>query len=381
MKLFFYSIFVFFILNIQIGFSQNAPVSTIGEVVSNESTIMIPITATGFNNIGSCNLQILYDPAIVTCTSVNQGSGMVGGIATNLTVPGVITLGWYTWPGITMPDNSIMFELNFSRVSNGYSEITWDVDCFDRQWSNGEFVQLTDTPFEDYYINGSVGETTEVGITVFLEGPFNGIDMDSSISLGLPLSQPYNTAPWNYNGPESVASIPNPNVVDWVFVEFRDAVDVASATSTTTIEQQAAFLLRDGSIVGMDGTSNLQLNNAITQQLFVVIRHRNHIGIISASPLINAGGLYSFDLTTSIDKVYGGAAGYKDIASGVYGMAGGNGNADGSIDTTDSNGTWKPQAGTNGYLMGDYSLDSEVNNIDKNDIWVPNIGLESQIPE
>ena len=161
MKLFFYSILVFFILNIQVGFSQNAPVSTIGEVVSNESTNTIPITATGFNNIGSCNIQILYDPAIATCASVNLGPGMVGGIATNLSIPGVITIGWYTWPGITLPDNTVKFELNFSRVGYGSSEITWDVDYFDRQWSNGEFVQLIDTPLESFYIDGSLIFLTE----------------------------------------------------------------------------------------------------------------------------------------------------------------------------------------------------------------------------
>jgi len=62
-------------------------------------------------------LQLVYDPAMLTCTSVEKGSQLAGGLATNLEVPGIITLGWYTWPGATLPDNTEIFVLNFSKVS------------------------------------------------------------------------------------------------------------------------------------------------------------------------------------------------------------------------------------------------------------------------
>ncbi|MEZ5198088.1 MAG: hypothetical protein R2764_17370 [Bacteroidales bacterium] len=39
----------------------------------------------------------------------------------------------------------------------------------------------------------------------------------------IPLAQPYNTYPWNYNGDEAVTEIPTESVVDWVLVELRDA--------------------------------------------------------------------------------------------------------------------------------------------------------------
>ncbi len=38
----------------------------------------------------------------------------------------------------------------------------------------------------------------------------------------IPLSQPYNTPPWNYTGDESVISIPNADVVDWLLLELRE---------------------------------------------------------------------------------------------------------------------------------------------------------------
>ena len=47
-----------------------------------------------------------------------------------------------------------------------------------------------------------------------------------------------------------VASIPNYDIVDWMLVELRDANNAPSATPATIIAQQAAFVLKDGSVVG-----------------------------------------------------------------------------------------------------------------------------------
>ncbi len=70
-------------------------------------------------------------------------------------------------------------------------------------------------------------------LKVFLEGPFYYVQMIPYLNMAgyLPLSQPYNTAPWNYSGIESVSSIPNYNIVDWVLLEFRDATSAEEATS------------------------------------------------------------------------------------------------------------------------------------------------------
>ncbi len=224
--------------------------------------------------------------------------------------------------------------------------------------------------------------TIEADLMVNLEGPFNGIDMDTFINPEmLPLSQPYNIAPWNYNGQESVSVIPNPDIVDWILLEFRDAANVQSATSTTTINQQAAFLLQDGSIVGIDGFSNVQFNGTISEQLYIVVKHRNHIDIISAYPLSEIGEVFSYDFTSSINQAYGGSNGYKTIAPGKFGMAGGDTDANGVVEIGDKI-IWSFSSGASGYLMEDHNLDGEINNIDKNDIWILNDGIKStQVPE
>ncbi len=60
-----------------------------------------------------------------------------------------------------------------------------------------------------------------------MEGPFNGTDMNTDLTdlTYVPLNQPYNTSPWNYTGTESVGSIPNSDVVDWILIELRDAAN------------------------------------------------------------------------------------------------------------------------------------------------------------
>ena len=86
------------------------------------------------------------------------------------------------------------------------------------------------------------------------------------------------------------AVIPNVNIVDWVLVELRDAVNAASATKATAVAQLPAFILNNGNIVGLDGVSNLQFSNIITNNLFVVIYQRNHISIMSATAVPYASG-------------------------------------------------------------------------------------------
>ena len=196
----------------------------------------------------------------------------------------------------------------------------------------------------------------------------------------LPLNQPYNTVPWNYDGTESLTDIPDPDVVDWILVELRDAPDPASATAATRIAQQAGLLLNNGNIVGLDGSSLLYSTESINQQLFVVIWHRNHISIMSTSALVpTPEGLYSYDFTTADSQAYGNGQNY--LENGIYGMIGGDANADGIINEADAVQSWMPQAGTAGYFNGDLNLNGQVNNPDKNDTWFQNLNLESQVPD
>ena len=228
---------------------------------------------------------------------------------------------------------------------------------------------------------GVVIHGIDLDVLVYLEGPYNVGTMNTSLKEGgeIPLSQPYNVSPWFYSGSENVATIPD-DVVDWVLVDLRDATSAAAATPATSIEKQAAFLLSNGSVVGLDGSSVLQFSATISIDPYVVVWHRNHLGVLSANSPIESGGMYTYDFSTDQNQAYGGGLGYKLIDTGIFGMAAGDANADGSINIDDKD-LWAGQAGTKGYKSSDFDLDTQVNNPDKNDLMIKNQDLSSQVPE
>jgi hypothetical protein len=221
----------------------------------------------------------------------------------------------------------------------------------------------------------------DIRLDVFalLEGPFSGVNMAIDLNSGgvIPLNQPYNVAPWNYAGTESVASIPA-NVVDWVLVEIRDAASAASATSGTMIGRKAAFILNNGQIVDLDGSSLPVFTGSVTNNLYVVVWHRNHINMMSSSALAKVGTNYPYDFTDAQNKAY--LNGQKNLGGGNFGMFAGNGQPNNTVNSNDKTNVWAIQAGTSGYLMGDFNMDGSVENQDKNDKWYWNVGISSTVP-
>ena len=251
-------------------------------------------------------------------------------------------------------------------------------------WTLGEIATETYTGVDNIITQGfqqpDITLRIFVDLTAFLEGPFNGTDMNTDL-YGLsdfPLSQPYNQSPWNYTGTENVGSIPNSDVVDWLLVELRDATDAPLATPATIITQKAGFVLKDGSVVDMDGISELEFNISIINQLFVVVWHRNHLGMMSAFPLTKIGDVYSYNFTTTMGMAY--LNGQKGLNGSVYGMFAGDADGSGDIGLIDKDGYWAIQAGEKGYKSADFNMNSEVTNQDKNNTWLLNNGENSQIP-
>ncbi len=248
---------------------------------------------------------------------------------------------------------------------------------------------------------GSLGTGQFTGVTagfslnlkVLLEGPYNAttnlMATDLLTSSLLPLNQPFNpalpyygnnTPKWLYNGTQTVASF-QAGTVDYVLIELRDAASPAAATSATRIAQLPALLKSDGSIVGLDGTSLPSFSNTVNNFLYIVIWSRNHVGIMSSANLTPSGTV-NYDFTTGAGQFYGTAAGYNELEAGVWGMAAGDINADGTVNATDKSPLgWKVDAGKKGYFGSDLNLNIQVTNKDKNDYWLPNINKTTQVPD
>jgi len=252
--------------------------------------------------------------------------------------------------------------LTFTNFIGDFSGEAYDDDTYDRiNWDDG---------------------IKQINVAVALEGPINvyGGVMETTLNSQdlIPNDQPYDVSPWNYSGSESVPNMPNTDIVDWVLLEYRDAPNAASATESTTIGRQAAFLLSTGTIVDIDGSSFLNFPYTLTDQLFVIVRHRNHLAVMSATSLTESSGIFTYNFSFTPDQAYGTNA-LKNLG-GIYGMYSGDANADDMINNTDKNNYWNIQTGTQGYLAPDFSMDGQVNNIDKNEMWNLNQNTESQIP-
>ncbi|MFU8842894.1 MAG: M14 family zinc carboxypeptidase [Bacteroidales bacterium] len=238
-------------------------------------------------------------------------------------------------------------------------------------------------PFSQVVCILEVTDQINLGLSALLEAGMQGSEMSTYLnSAGLiPLTQPFNTSPWNYAGTENVAAIPNNDVADWVLVELRETQgDASTATPATMVSRQAGFILKDGSIVDIDGSSMLRFDVVVNDNLFVIVHHRNHLGIMSSNPVVEAGGNYMHDFTTSSGQAHGGTNAQKQIAPGVWGMIGGDINADGIINLTDKSPEWDVLAGEAGYHQADVNFDGQVNNMDKDDFLLPNQGSSSYIP-
>ncbi|PWK18564.1 hemagglutinin protein [Xanthomarina spongicola] len=139
---------------------------------------------------------------------------------------------------------------------------------------------------------------------LFLQGPLLNpasaglMNDDLRQNILIPITSPYaDTANCN----ASVFSVTGANaIVDWVWIELRAAND-----NTKIINAHSALIQRDGDVVDLDGISNLIMIAAPTNY-YVVVKHRNHIGAMSASTIaLNESTTTVVDFTNNSFSTYG----------------------------------------------------------------------------
>lgn len=145
---------------------------------------------------------------------------------------------------------------------------------------------------------------------VFLDGPYDsGTDRmrDDLRAAGLvPLTEPYTALGYEHatSGGERTTSAVlsvtgNDAIVDWVVVELRHP-----SQPGLVVASACALLQRDGDIVGTDGTSPVTLS-APAGAYHVAVRHRNHLGAMTASPIQLTGTAVPVDLSLASTATYG----------------------------------------------------------------------------
>ena len=162
----------------------------------------------------------------------------------------------------------------------------------------------------------------------------------------LPASDPYRTPPYstyftqvNDVVIETAASTvfydqanANKNVVDWVFLQLRNT----ATSGNTVLQTRSALLLRDGSIVDIDGVSPVYFKNLDTAAYVVTVMHRNHLPITIKpgvdSVALGLTGTMACDFTTKVSSKVLGTAGTNYYNNGTLNMMfGGNANINSNV--------------------------------------------------
>jgi len=292
-------------------------------------------------------------------------------------------------------------------------------------WSNGETghtINVTEPGFYECTIQTPCGEATsnevlilaeicetecvDIELGVYLEGAYEPEEEEMSTALNTdrnllpgqrppgasepvtPAGQPYAIAPWNYDGLEGLDFDEDAyakDVVDWILISFRDSI-----TADTEIAQTAALLLKDGE-VDFVNTCVLPLDLEI-DSVYIVIEHRNHMGIMSRNlvPIEDESLSYDFRVQNSYQGPSGSGSGQVYIGENgnddqVWVMFAGDGDQLADIQSYEISGfdkiIWFNDNGKFGlYLPSDYNLDGDVSSPDKI-FWDRNNGVSSRVPK
>lgn len=187
----------------------------------------------------------------------------------------------------------------------------------------------TRLPVNVLYAQGTQGIMVEVprlqlDLRAWLQGPYDslaGQHRTDLVTQGLlPLASPYDHLP-----PAEVSQHA-PQVVDWIGVELWTIG--SNGLPGTYVGGRAALLRDDGSIVDA-GNGGLLRVAAPEGTYFVVLRHRNHLPLISAQPLLCESQnpvSYDFGQAAVLDP-----AARILLAPGRWGLRAGDLNGDGQL--------------------------------------------------
>lgn len=208
------------------------------------------------------------------------------------------------------------------------TQVTWSVQAMSNGNASYPVINVLENP-----ISACSGSGISFCGKVLLQGPYDTATkkMNAALnSLGIlqaqANTQPYNSAPFNYAGAESVGAgffAAHPDIVDWILIDVRDP-----NAPSTILTSRAAFVKQDGTLVDTNGTNTRIFFPGIAAGTYHVgIRHRNHLAVRTAFPLDFNCNLICFDFTTASAKAFKKEAYTSTVQTGtVWAMRGGDAN-------------------------------------------------------
>lgn len=224
------------------------------------------------------------------------------------------------------------------------------------------------------------GYRISLQLGVLLGGPLDdatGLMRDDLRTQGIiPAQEPYTALGHPVVGvqpggdlPASVTAVAGPDaIVDWVFVEFRDAQD-----DSRIVAARPALVQRDGDVVDLDGLSPVQVT-LLPGAYHVAVRHRNHLPLMSQQALPIVAGANAVDFRTG--AIPGHVFDAQAVMGSWYALWPGDVTGDGTVKYVGLDndrdpllvaiGGLVPTATATGYLPTDVNMDGVVKYVGTN---------------
>lgn len=172
-------------------------------------------------------------------------------------------------------------------------------------------------------------EQVRASIIAFLQGPsINPIDkglMNDTLRENnlIPTTSPFEDT--SEIDPSIFEVLGADAIVDWVFIELRDSLDTGEILAA-----RSALIQRDGDIVDLDGFSTLAIEIPLSAY-YIVVKHRNHLGVMTANPINLTGVPTTIDFTDTNNQITFGNNAQTIAGSGELALWAGDANGDKAI--------------------------------------------------
>jgi hypothetical protein len=221
---------------------------------------------------------------------------------------------------------------------------------------------------------------------VFLGGPYGtGPLMSDALRAGglVPTTQPYTALGYSFTAGGAMDTTDpvlgvagNDAIVDFGIVELRNAAD-----ATNIIASRSVLVQRDGDVVDMNGTSSVSIT-APAANYFVAVRHRNHLGVMTASPIaLSTVSATTLDFTSAATLTAGGADARKNVG-GTMVLWGGDVNFNGNVQYVNAGNDRDPILAAIGGVIPTATLTGEYRQEDINmdaSVMYVNVGNDRDI--
>ncbi|MBL8000494.1 MAG: beta-propeller fold lactonase family protein [Flavobacteriales bacterium] len=143
-------------------------------------------------------------------------------------------------------------------------------------------------------------QVAQVNARAILEGAYDGTVMRGDLVAGghLPATDPFGMGATASPAVMAFEGLASP--VDWAVLELRDAVN-----GTTTVASRAVLIQRSGNLMLPSGEQNITFPGAAAGNYHLVLKHRNHLGVMTAQPLQLVQPGTMLDLTLPATPTYG----------------------------------------------------------------------------